>query len=368
MFEKNTIVRSQAGYPKELLSRRQFLKLLALGVASASSSMLGACQPVDPIQATALPSQTPSPTPEPRPSSTATVVEESAPAKQANIVRTRHPGVWQGETLDPAALREMLDASLARLTHIEDAQKAWESCFKPHERVAIKVNSIIHGSTHLALALAVAERLQDAGVPAEQITLYDRSSQELRNSGFPVSTSGDGLRCTGTDGQLVDGWEVNGSAVSLSQVLAECDALINIPILKAFSLGGLSFAMKNHYGSVDNPSRFHGMNFAPGITGLNALEPIRDRTRLIIGDVLTQETHQDEFDYVVVGGTKALLMGTDPVAIDSIGLQMSEVALESLGVNIRTVQAQAGEWLQAGADAGLGVFELAQINISEIGL
>ena len=365
--------------PKRL-SRRSFLKLVSLGLAAGGSAWLQACArqnsiptPVAPIRPESTSTSSPtltSPTPTSTPSApTATETQTASPqADTALLVRARHSAAWQGADLDPAALRQMLDACLARLTGLEDAGEAWKSLFKPHERIAIKVNSMVHGCTHPALALAVAGCLQDAGVPAEQITLYDRWSQELLSSRFPVSSSGTGVRCLGTDGQFVDGWSVANVPVRFSQILMDADALINIPVLKAFSVGGLSFAQKNHYGSIDNPGRFHAPNFTAGVTGINALEPVRSRTRLIIGDVLSQDTRQDWTNYVVVGGHEALLMSHDPVALDAVGLQMAIETLEPMGLNLGSVTSQAEGWLQAGEDIGLGVCDLARINIEEINL
>ncbi len=262
----------------------------------------------------------------------------------------------------------MLDASLAKMTGLDDAGAAWKSLFKPHERVAIKVNSIVHGSTHPALALAVAACLQDAGVPAKQITFYDRWSDELNQSGFTAASASAGVRCLGTDFQYVDGGSAGNVPLQFSQILMDADALINIPILKAFSIGGLSFAQKNHYGSIQNPGSFHGPNFTAGVTGINGLEPVHSRTRLIIGDVLTPTTRQDWTNYVVVGTHEALLMGTDPVAMDAVGLQMAVEALEPSGLNMGSVKSQAAGWLQAGAEMGLGVSDLQKIKVAELSL
>lgn len=359
------------------LSRRAFLKLLSLGFAAGGSAWLEACarQSLLPPTATLTAASTIRPTSallEPtstRPAPTYSNTETLPPSTDsAFIVRSHHSGVWDGEELSRPALRQMLDASVARLTRIEDSREAWASLFKPHERVAIKVNGISRGCTHPALALVVTECLQDAGVPADQITIYDRSSNELSLSGFPVSSSGLGVRCLGNDGQFVDGWEVAKVPVRLSQRLMDADALINIPILKAFSIGGLSFAQKNHYGTIHNPGSFHGSNFTAGVTGVNNLEPIRSRTRLIIGDVLTQQTRQDLTNYVVVGGPEALLVGTDPVAADAIGLQMAVEVLEPLALNLGSVKSQAETWLQAGADLGLGTSDPAKIKLEEIQL
>ena len=286
----------------------------------------------------------------------------------AQLVRARHAQLWQGEDLNPEALRQMLDASIARLTGIQDANAAWKSLFKPTERIAIKVNSISNGVTHVAPVLVVTQCLQDAGVPAEQITIYDRFSQELTQAGYPVNKSGTGVQCHGTDGKYPFTWHFSYYPVSLSQILMDADALINIPILKAFSEGGMSLALKNHLGSVDSPVLFHESNFTPGVTALNALEQIQNKTRLVIGDVLSQETHRDAASYAVVGGPQALLVGTDPIAIDAIGLQMATEAMESQGFSTGAVRSRASEWLKEGANIGLGVCDPAKIQVAELAL
>ncbi len=363
--------------PYPPLSRRSFLKLISLGLAAGGSAWLDACARRDPP----LPASTESaastkdqPTPVPAAISPTPVLSTAQPSQEpsinsdsSHVIRSRHADLWQDSELNPAALRQMLDASLARLTRLEDARSAWKSLFKPGEKIAIKVNSIVHGCTHLALAMAVTEALQDAGLPAEQITLYDRSSSEMAQSGYPVASTG-GVQCKGSDDQFVNGWKIGDTAVRFSRILAEADALINIPILKAFSIGGLSFVQKNHYGSIHDPGRFHGSSFTAGVTGLNALDPIRAKTRLIIGDVLTRQTGQDWTNYVVVGGHQALIVGTDPVALDAIGLQMAVETLEPMGVDLGSVTSQAKDWLQAGQSLGLGVCDPARIKLEELSL
>ncbi len=392
------------------LSRREFIKLAAL------AGVLAGCRPAEPLGAptgeppihvaptlrpSAMPgvAQMPIPTstlaptgaPSVRPSAMsgiapattvvpATNVAPAPPAPlrpdiikiyptvKSKVIQTRCATVWQGENLERAALRKMLDASIAPLTGIDDADKAWAALFKPNARIAIKVNSVGNGSTHLALVLAVTERLQDLGIRPEQITLYDRASNELSDSGFPVNRSGSAVRCYGTDDQFTAGWTINENPVRLSRVLADCDALINMPILKALTIGGISFAMKNHYGSVDDPGRFHSNHFTPGITGLNALEPIRERTHLIIGDVLSEKTHADLTNYAVIGGTNSILMSFDPVAHDSVGLQMASEGLSASGRDPFVMEAFADEWLKVGPQLGLGTNEPANMDLVKVSL
>lgn len=108
------------------------------------------------------------------------------PQASSDLVLIRHNQVWQGESLSAEILRQMLDASIQKLTHIQEAAQAWKALFKPEDRVAIKVNSIQNGCTHIAMVMAVVERLKAAGIAGENITIYDRRTDELQSSGYPI--------------------------------------------------------------------------------------------------------------------------------------------------------------------------------------
>jgi hypothetical protein len=73
------------------------------------------------------------------------------PDVPSKVVQAHHVGVWTGtpsggkrdnDLLVPEALRQMLDASVAKLTGLNDAWEAWSALFSPDERVAIKVNTL----------------------------------------------------------------------------------------------------------------------------------------------------------------------------------------------------------------------------------
>jgi len=70
----------------------------------------------------------------------------------------------------------------------------------PTERIAIKVNTIMSSAywTPVPLVMAVAQSLQDAGIPAGQIIIFDRDPSELQNAGFTINRDGPGVHCTNT--------------------------------------------------------------------------------------------------------------------------------------------------------------------------
>lgn len=359
-------------------SRRRFLKVLAM------AGLLAGCRGLERALPTLAPSPhptkvpsppptgTPSPPPTARPTDTATtaptataVPTEAVTRGRHTVAYARHAGAWQDGALVPQALEDLLDTAITTLTGQGDPAAAWASCFDPSERIAIKVNTI-QGSyfwTRVPLVKAVTDRLQQIGVPAEQIVVFDRSSMELTNANYVLNRSDPGVRCYGTDDDYQSGWQIMDVPVDLSRILLECDALINMPILKHHGMAGISFAMKNHYGTFNRPYSFHqGEAIERGIGELNALPPIRERARLIIGDVLS---------FVHLSWTEAtpgdgILMSFEPVTHDTAGLQIASEFLAAQGKGDAAVRAIAERWLAHGAALGLGTDDPALINLLEV--
>jgi hypothetical protein len=318
------------------------------------------------------------------------------PDVPSKVVQAHHAGVWtdiprggrgDNDLLVPEALRQMLDAAVTELTSLADAREAWAALFSPDERVAIKVNTLGFSGvapfwTHAPLAVAITACLQEVGIPAEQIFLYDITTSDLEGAGYSINQDGPGVRCYGTAqswddrktksgrtvwdaGAFVPGWELSGREVRLSQILLDCDALINVPRLSDHSLSGITFAMKNHYGTFDSATAFHQhKTFCQAVVGLNALSPIRDRTRLIIGDVLTIVGWDD----AVTGDS--ILMSFDPVAIDTVALKLWLDAWPSgsEGLLPDAVIDRATPWLENAAKLGLGTNDLGNMDVVEIDL
>jgi uncharacterized protein (DUF362 family) len=389
------------------LTRRQFLKLT--GSAAAGVALVGAgcmppapATPTAPAGATAAPNATAALTATATPAATATALStETAlaptataavtatlepspvsptvtalapsradlmrifPAVPSRVVRARHSGVWSGENLSPEALGQMLDAALTKLTGLNDAGQAWKALFDPGERIVLKVNTIAGSSTwtHVLLVTAITDRLQAAGVPGEQITIYDRTSHELLGAGFQINRDGPGVRCYATDGNYSGKATVTGQSTRLSDILMQADALINVPLVKQHGITGFSFALKNHYGTINNPSAFHyGQQMQRGLAEISTLPPIKDKTRLIIGDALTLVLG-DNWDQPLP--SDSIFMSFDPVAHDAAGLQVLGEAITSQGRNPARNFKQAGYWLASGADLGLGTNDPAHMDFIE---
>ena len=350
--------------PSRGFTRRVFIKLGAVAGLLAGCSgpaQQAASTPVDPPTATPKPTSTPRPTP----TTTPTVVPPVVPSK---VVHT-HAAVWNDGVLVSGAIRQMLDVSITELTGVNDAAKAWASLFAPHEQIAIKVNAFRNSLiwTHVPLVMAVTECLQEAGVPAEQIVIFDYYTNELEEAGYPVNENGPGVRCYGTDLAYTGDWEVTGLNIRLSDILLDCDALINIPILKSHMIAGISFALKNHYGSFENPGILHG-NMGRAMAELNALPPIKDRTRLIIGDMLTAcLSYRNSYPYWESDWTgDSILVSFDPVAHDTVGLEILSKLKTDNGRDPASNISMATPCLESGAELGLGTNDPDHMEVVEV--
>jgi hypothetical protein len=233
----------------------------------------------------------------------------------SRVILVRHSGVWAGAEPDPAVVLEMLDVGLLALTDGADVDQIWQALFAPQEKVLLKVNCIAaNGPTQPAVAYAVAERLQRAGVPGENILIFDRTDRELEAAGYTLNDGGAGVQCHGSRGRGSEA-ALTQASVRFYQEFDAYDAIVNLPTPKQHGTAGVSCALKNHYGSIDQPAALHGNRCDPAIAELNNQPPIRDKTRLIVGAAL----QVSPFDWNAPEREDALLLSFDPVALDTVG-------------------------------------------------
>lgn len=367
------------------MTRKQFLRLLAAGSAGAA---LAACAPPQPAlpdtprplppSSTPPPATPPASTPTPVPASptpsatqapspTAAALSPTpapfhyTPGVKSRVVQPHLAGVWQQDRLAPEGLGLLLDHGITRLTGLNDAREAWLALFKPGERVAIKVNTIDGSNywTHPALVAALTGRLVAAGLRPEDLLVFDRDPRELSHAGYTLNRDGPGVRCDGTSARYSQSATVAGVQAGISDLLTAADALINVPLVKQHGITGFSFAMKNHYGTIDNPGSYHnGDQLVHGISELNACQPIRSKTRLIIGDALEACL----FDWSSAERGDSLFFSFDPVAVDASGLEHYARRLENAGGSPDFSRQRAGAWIAQAAALGIGTNDPDQID------
>lgn len=281
----------------------------------------------------------------------------------SRVVVVHHSGVWTGSTPDADIVLQMLDVGISTLTDVPDALAVWRALFDSDERVLLKVNCIVYnGPTQPAAAYGVAQRLQDAGLVAENVLIFDRTDNELAAAGYTINEGGPGIQCHGSRG---DGSEaaLTQATVRFYQELDACDAIVNIPTPKQHSMAGVSAAMKNHYGSVNRPGSLHGDWCDPAIAELNVQPSVRDKTRLIVGAALNvspRDWNQPERE-------NALLFSFDPVALDTVARDIVVRHRQALGLSAGYLIDGARQ-LDTAQRLNLGATDANLIDLREVDL
>jgi uncharacterized protein (DUF362 family) len=287
---------------------------------------------------------------------------------RALVLITRKNG---GASDHAAFYKAVLDASVRRLTGAGRTDDAWAALFSAEDVVAVKVNSI-NGkalSTSPLLVEAITKGLMSCGVSGKNILVWDRTTRELADAGFAVNLSGDGPRCFGTDspsaGYESEPTELGSIGSCYSRIVTRtATAIINVPILREHSLAGVSAALKNNYGAIHNPNKYHGNGCSPFVADVNSHPAIRSKTRLNVCDAMRVQMHGGP-GYKPKWTTEmnAILVSTDPVAMDAVCLEETDRLRKSAGLRTLREEGRYPGYLAAASALGLGVSESARIDV-----
>jgi uncharacterized protein (DUF362 family) len=261
-----------------------------------------------------------------------------------------------GSTVESGRVLNLLDRAMQAQFDRDKPIEAWRRVVRPGQTVGLKVNTLGGRgvSSNLQLVEAICERLQEAGIQASDIVVWDRDSEEMEHGGFHLAISGNRVQCYGTDrtGYEQDLVEQASVGSQLSKILTRrCDVLINVPVLKDHDGAGITCALKNMYGVIHNPNKYHPNGCNPYIADLNMLPEIRTRMRLTICDATTV-IYEGGPGYKPEHSWKhnALLVAQDPVALDSVGWQLIERKRAEMGLKTLESEDRAPRYIATAAD------------------
>lgn len=341
-------------------SRRRFIQKLAIGtVGLALAPRLAKVEPVSPSLYSPVPGRLPS-----------------------KVILIKHSQVIESDgRVHQHILDEMLRDAMLKLTGEESEDKAWSYFFSTEEMISLKINTLglenLLGTNYIqhftALTLAITKGLSTMHIQEKNIIIWDRSDEELISAGYTIHKEEEKLKIMGTRAErrgTAEGfdqvaWQVGDKTTHVHEIITRLsDSYINVPVIKSHRISGVTGALKNHYGSIDNPREFHENNATnPGIPEINAIQPIRDKQKLIIADALFG---------VYDGGPRwsletmwpigALIVGTDPVAVDTIMLKIINQKRDEEGLDLL----EQAVHLAISEQLGLGNHKIENINLIEI--
>jgi uncharacterized protein (DUF362 family) len=332
-------------------SRRDFLKTAATGAALlATESKLGL----------------------------AAMLDQHANSDQhakSKVVIARDPALHSpGGKLDDKRVADLLDRAIAAYTGRDKPVEAWKHLVPANQVIGLKVNGLGGKgiSTHLALVLAICERLQQAGVKPGNIIVWDRDAHHLESCGLTINTDPARVRCYGNDVAGYESEPVSFGAINvkLARILTrQCGMVINLPILKDHSGAGVTFSMKNMYGVVERPDQLHAGGCNPAVADLNCIPTVREKVRFTIGDAISSVYDGGPgFHPERLWQPNALIVGEDRVAVDYHAWQTIERKRAEAGMKTLESVGRPPRYIATAADAThkLGVNDLQHMHLMEV--
>lgn len=236
------------------------------------------------------------------------------------------------QDLSRADIEAMLIRGLCHLSGTPDVSESLMAVFSPEDRVGIKINTIAGRqlSTRPDFCLTLASLLGRAGVLENNIVIWDRTNRELREAGYSLSTSSNGPKILATD-TVGFGYEeeivAHRSIAGLFSTIQTraVSASISLAILKDHGLAGITAGMKNYFGAIHNPNKYHDGRCNPFVADLFDAPVIRRKHRLSIIDALTVQFHRGpSFHPQWAAPCKVLIFSRDPVAADYVAWRLIE--------------------------------------------
>jgi uncharacterized protein (DUF362 family) len=288
------------------------------------------------------------------------------------IIRAAGP-IDPGSPTDRARLARFFERGFGLLADGGDGKALARSLFGSADRVGIKVNTIGGRaiSTRPEVSSALASWLAGNGLPAKNIIIWDRTNRELREAGYRLSESAEGPRVFGTD---TDGAGYGDDLVShlnvgslFSRIQSDLvTASVSLAILKDHGLAGVTAGMKNYFGAIHNPNKYHDSRCDPFVAEVFDTPQVKGKHRLTVLDALVVQFHRGP-SYHSQWAEKfgGLVFGLDPVAADRVGWALIERFRAGRGLPSLTEEGREPRYLATAERMGLGRADLGAIEIVE---
>lgn len=262
------------------------------------------------------------------------VIPGQARAEQtAKVVLIRDAGVLNREEIvQEEILQSMLDEAVKSLVGVNDPREAWRKLIKSSDVVGIKSNVWARLPTPKELEAAIKRRLMDVGVPEKNIGIDDRGV--LNNPIFKDAT-----------------------------------ALVNVRPLRTHHWSGVGTCLKNYIQFVPDPSSYHDEGCSP-LGKIWTYPIVKGKTRLNILSALTPQFFgrgANFFDRRYVWSYKGLIVGTDPVAVDTVGAHLLQVKRTVFFGEDRALDVPPVHITTADKKYHLGVSDLSRIQLVKRG-
>jgi len=258
---------------------------------------------------------------------------QEKPKFATRVVLVRDAGVLDTDgRLSPSVVARMLDDAVVALFEAKDSATVWGRLVSSADIVGIKSNEWAKLPTPPEIEAVLKQRVLKTGVPEKNISIGDRD--------------------------VLD-----------DPVFRRATALINVRPLRTHHWSGIGGCIKNYVQFVPAPSEYHDEYCTP-LGSIWNKDLVKGKTRLNILVVLHPLFHgigPHHYDRSYSWRYCGILVGVDPVAVDTIGLKLIEAKRREYFKEERPLTPPAIHVARADTTWGIGTSDLAKIELVKLG-
>jgi len=214
--------------------------------------------------------------------------ESPIPVKKTRVILIRDKDALdENSQFNKKVIQQMLDEAVMKLLGQSDPVAGFRALVKPEDIVGIKSNVWSYLPTPPEVEMAIKQRLLDAGVKEEAIAIDDHT-------------------------------------VRTNPIFVKSTALFNVRPMRTHYLAGMSGCIKNFI-MFDVSQEAHHPDSCADLGSLFLLPQVKGKTRLNVLCVLTPQYYgrgPHNFNRRYVWNYKGLIVGQDPIAVDTVGLRV----------------------------------------------
>lgn len=261
------------------------------------------------------------------------ILREAQAEPMAKVVLIRNAEVLEGQgKVREEILQSMLDEAVRNLLGTDKPLEAWQKLFNRSDVVGIKSNHWRKLPTPKELETVIKRRLLDAGVGEGNIDIDD-------------------------------------GGVLKSSIFLQATGLVNVRPLRTHHWAGVGTCLKNYIQFVPDRSSYHP-DACSSLGEIWTLPIVRGKTRLNILSALTPQFYgrgANFFDTRYVWPYKGLIVGTNPVAVDTVGAHLLQVKRIGFFGEDRALDVPPVHITVADKKYHLGVSDLKLIQVIKLG-
>jgi hypothetical protein len=258
--------------------------------------------------------------------------EVRAAQSTSRVVMIRNERAVDGDgTINGEVVQAMMDEAMTSLFGMDSADDCWKLIIQPDDIVGIKTNIVAYLPTPPEVEEALKRGVRVAGVPEENIGMGDRDVRSL-------------------------------------EIFQRTTALLNARPMRTHAWSGVGSLIKN-YIMFDNPSDYHD-DACADLATLWDLPAVKGKTRLNVLVMLTPQFHNigpHHFDPMYTWPYKGLIVSTDPVAADAVGLRIIQGKRQEVFGEDRPLQPTAHHIRLADTVHRLGNADMDRIDLVRVG-